>query len=481
MMHMRIFFTIFSLFLASMLFGQSGYQIEFQLKNYEGDTLFLAYYQGDKQFMADTALMIDGKFVFQGNEPLNPGMYIGVRSPERTFFQFLVDDSEMHFSAKADEKDFVSSVQFTGSPQNKAFYEYLSFLNQQRQITASLNEERETASERRLKKIESELEEISKQIQTKQTEIINNFDNGLVAAILKGNREPELPEFEGSEEEVRRERFRYYKNHFFDNIDLSDERLFRSPVMFSKVNQYLEQLTSRHPDSIIVSLDYIIDQMEESPLVFRFFLAHYLNQYARSKIIGMDGVYVHLVDKYYRQGRAWWVAEDQLKRILENADNIRPTLIGEIAPDITVQNKDGKRVRLHDLDYDFTVLYFWRPDCGHCRRYTPQIIDFMKEWGDKGVGVVTICTKFTDEVESCWEYLDKTDETDLLVNLVDPFHRSRFSVLYNVRTTPLIFLLDADKKILSKRLSALQLSEVMPMFMNNAEVPQGMEQAETGE
>ena len=478
---MKLKLTLLLLLMGPFLFAQEGYRIEFQLENYEGDTLFLAYYHGNRQFMADTAVSTTGNFVFEGEEALDPGMYIGVRSPERTFFQLLVDNDEMHFSAKGDEEDFVNTVRFTGSPQNSAFYEYLSFLDQQRKKTAELNEERESASERRVRRIERELEEINSEVLSKQSEIIETFDGGLVGAILKGNKEPEIPDFEGAEEEVRRERFKYYKKHFFDNIDLTDERLFRSPVMFAKVNQYMEQLTSRHPDSIMVSLDYILGQMEESPTVFRFYLAHYLNEYARSKIIGMDAVYVHLVDTYYREGRAWWVGEEQLERILENADAIRPTLIGKTAPDITVQKRDGQRVRLHDLDYDYTILYFWRPDCGHCRRYTPQIIDFIREWSDKGVGVVTVCTKFTDEVDTCWEYMDKTEGTDLMLNLVDPFHRSRFSVLYNVRTTPLIFVLDSDKKILSKRLSAQQLSEVMPMFMDDKEGPMNMEQAETGE
>jgi methyl coenzyme M reductase alpha subunit len=50
---------------------------------------------------------------------------------------------------------------------------------------------------------------------------------------------------------------------------------------------------------------------------------------------------------------------------------------------------------------------------------------------------------------------------DVFFNAVDPYHRSRYKTVYDIRTTPQIFVLDTDKKILSKRIGAEQLPEVI--------------------
>ena len=47
------------------------------------------------------------------------------------------------------------------------------------------------------------------------------------------------------------------------------------------------------------------------------------------------------------------------------------------------------------------------------------------------------------------------------VNAADPYTRSNFRREYNVRTTPQIYVLDKDKKIIAKRLEAEQLAGVI--------------------
>ena len=46
--------------------------------------------------------------------------------------------------------------------------------------------------------------------------------------------------------------------------------------------------------------------------------------------MGMDAVFVHMVENYYMTGEAYWVEEDQLKKIEERAEKIAPNLIGRL-------------------------------------------------------------------------------------------------------------------------------------------------------
>ena len=45
----------------------------------------------------------------------------------------------------------------------------------------------------------------------------------------------------------------------------------------------------------------------------------------------MDAVYVHIVKNYYAKGLAPWTEEDQLKKIVKNAEKLEPLLIGKTA------------------------------------------------------------------------------------------------------------------------------------------------------
>ena len=106
---MRIIIT---LFVFSFLFSfaawasgpEGGYRIEVQCQNYDGDTLKLGYYFGKSQYLKDTALVNQGKFVFEGDEPLEPGVYLLVIPPDNKFVHVLVaaDLQRMEPSAERD-------------------------------------------------------------------------------------------------------------------------------------------------------------------------------------------------------------------------------------------------------------------------------------------------------------------------------------------------------------------------------------------
>ena len=94
----KYFSLLFTLsFFSSMLFGQTGYQIEVKLDNYDQDLLMLGYHYGDKQYIKDSIKAnVDGKFVFQGEEALDAGVYLVVMPPDNQYFQLLIDQKEQH-------------------------------------------------------------------------------------------------------------------------------------------------------------------------------------------------------------------------------------------------------------------------------------------------------------------------------------------------------------------------------------------------
>ncbi len=109
----------------------------------------------------------------------------------------------------------------------------------------------------------------------------------------------------------------------------------------------------------------------------------------------------------------------------------------------------GHYVSLYDIHAEFTILYFWEPDCGHCTVATPLLKEYYDGNRDKGIEVFAVCTQSDREK---WErYIVENGLT--WINGWDPQRLSRFDLFYNVESTPMVYILDSTKTIIAKRLS----------------------------
>lgn len=463
---MRKWYLLFvSLLAVISLHAADGHRIKVKVTGYEQKELFLAYYYGDKQYVLDTAtLATDGFFHFADEKPLSPGVYLVVLAPDNVYFQILVEPQEQFFSVFTQKDNPASHVRFEKSPANTQFYSYLAYLTDKRPMADTLRAQIDKEESKKKEKLEEQLNKLNDDVLAYQRKFVADNPSSLTAALVAAGLPMEYPDFEGDEQTVQMAKWRYTKAHFFDHLNLADPRLLRSPFLFERVDYYVNKLQIQHPDTIAIAIDEVLEKMRPAEETFKYYLIHFLNFYARSNIVGMDAVYVHIADKYYATGQAPWTNEDQLKKIVENATELRPLLIGKIAPDVTLLDRNGKNVSLHSIESEYIVLYFWRYDCGHCKKTLPEMKAFFEKFKDKGVKLVSVCAKFTEEVPDCWKYIDENELGEWL-NLTDPFHRSKYMTVYSIKSTPQIYVLDRTKHILSKRIGAEQLEEVMDRIM----------------
>jgi peroxiredoxin/6-pyruvoyl-tetrahydropterin synthase len=444
----------------------NGYEIKIQINGFKQKEIYMAYHLGEKQYIKDTIKQqADGSFLFKGDSPLESGIYLVVLPPDNNYFQLIIEKNDQYFSVTTDAADPSKNIQTKGSIENKLFYGYMNFLAEKRPQSEALNNRlKEEKDSLKMQELTDAIDKIDQEVEDFQFNFIQNNANTFTAAIIKANTPLKLPDFSGTEEEQQREAFYYNRDHYFDNLDLTDGRFLRTPFLFERINTYVSKLQVQVPDSLIKAIDLVLAKTKNASESYRYFAVHYLNEYANSKFVGMDAVYVHLAEKYYASGQAPWVDSTQLAKIVENAISLKPILIGKIAPNVKMQLRDGSPVTLHDIKSPYIVLYFWRYDCGHCKESTPDIKAFYEEYKNKGVKIFAVCVKFNDEIGDCWKYVDE-NQLDGWIHAVDPYLRSKFYSLYNVKTTPQIFILDKNKKIISKGIGAPQLKEVMGKIM----------------
>ncbi len=435
--------------------AQEGYQIDVELDGFEGDSLYLGFYYGNNQYLKDTAVIENGKFTFAGEETLDQGVYMVVIPPDNRFFQIHLDDDQQ-FSIKTNAEDPSKFMKVKGSKDNTLLYEYLNYLGRQKPKAEALQAKIQAGDQDAVAK----MEKINEEVSAFQRKLISEHPNSLTAAIVKANLPLDLPEYPDTDPDAQMKKWRWMQKNYFNNIDLTDERMVRTPFLFERVDYYINKLQVQHPDTISNAIDVVLEKMRPAKETFKYYLIHFLNEYAGSKIVGMDAVYVHLVEEYYAKGDADWTEEKQLQKIIDNAKELKPLLIGKTAPDVRLEDRNGKSYNLHDIDSEYTVLYFWRYDCGHCKKSTPHMKKFYDNFKDRGVKLVAVCVKFTKDIPDCWKYVDENEIGDWM-HLVDPYHRSKFSQVYNIKTTPQVYILDKNKEIISKRIGAEQLEEVM--------------------
>lgn len=453
-----VYLLIFTVLSAVSSYAQN-FEVNVEIKGYTNDTLIVGNYFGEKQIVKDTLFAKEsGKFIWSRAEKPEQGVYLFLLKPANSFMQFIVNDIDTKYSIKFDSKDLVD-VSFKGSVDNKVFYEYLTFLKDKRVLADTLRAKIDRAKRAGTidKDAEDKLNQLDKDVKAYQKSVVEKYPELITALLIKSNFEVDIPTFEGTEQETQMKRYLHYKEHYFDFLDLKHPALIRTPFIHQKIDFYMQKLSSQQPDSLIKSVDRVLTLLEPNEDAYRYYLADFLNKYAQMKMVGLDAIYVHLVDKYYSKGKASWVTEENLKKMMDNANDLRPILIGKTMPDIVTYKEDGTPVTLSEIKSPYTVVIFWAPDCGHCKKIMPNVVEFYEKNKSKGVKMLSICTKGGDKTDTCWPAI-KEKKMEGFINTGDIYQRYNQKV--RIPATPKIFILDEKKEIIIKDIPGEELDRI---------------------
>lgn len=447
---------------------QTGYQIDITVDNFDQNQAYLAYYYGDKQYIKDTTEVTNGSFTFAGDERLDGGIYLVVMPPSNQYFEIIVD-GDQHFALRTDTADYIQNMQIEGSQENELFFQDIRYLSQMRTQAQQLQQQIQSAEGEEKAALQEQLGGINEQVQRQRMKMVDDHPEMLYSKVVMAMKEPEIPEPPKGPDGKPLDslyQFKYYRAHFFDNIDFSDDRMLRTPIYHQKVMQFLDKLTYRHPDSLADAIDYVVEKTRADSNVFQYTVIAILNKYAKSKVMGFDALYVHMVENYYMNGDAWWVDEETLAKMEERALAISPTLIGRKAPNFLVKDMKGDTQSPWGIEAEYTVLYFWDYDCSHCKKVTPVLSKAMALYEDYPVKLLSLNINGD---RSAW--IEKLSEYGLAelpngIHTHDAARASGFDAMYDVRSTPRIILLDEEKKIMAKQITVAQLQQILDMKLD---------------
>ncbi len=465
-----------SLLMASLGFNaaaKDGYKISIKFKDVKDSAFFLAHYFAKPLptiYKTDSSkLDKNGAAVLSSSKKITGGMYLIMLSDRKTYFEFLLNNGDDIQITVNDVKQLPSQgFSIKNSPDNEDFISYETFVsrvgNEHQALIGKLATAKNSIDSASIK---DQMTDKMKSLMSYRTDFMTAKPNSLLAKIFKALELPKIPEgkhFLRDGKEDQDYAYKYYKQHYWDNFDLTDDRMINTPVYDSRISEYFEKLVIPVTDSVIKEMDWILGKTKGSGDLFNYTLSWLSNFSQDSKVMGMDKVYVYLVDNYYAKGKAEWLTNDLLQKHLDHARELAPTLIGNVGYDITMKDTTGKKdVTVSNIKATYKLLVMWDPTCGHCQKEIPALDSTYKalKLKDKGVKIIGICT---ENVEGPWkEFIKKHNLTDW-THLYDPEHKSNYKMMYNARVNPTLYLLDEKGIIKGKTIDHSNIGELINML-----------------
>lgn len=472
-----------------------GYDIRINMKGIKDTMVFLVKYTWDQQYVVDTCQKIkSGQIQFKGKKPLDAGMYILVSQASSVYFEFFVTDSQK-MTITGDVSEPTAKLSVTGSKDNENFFGYLNFVANKNKEFSKLQEQTKGKSkEDSAAFMQSKVKEFMATAKQYDADFMTKTKGSFVYDFmnLKTEKEPkEVPKASnGRPDSVYS--YYYYKNHYFDGVDFKDERIIRTPLFDDRVKNYFERVIVNHPDTVIKEIDKILALCTPNSMIYNQLIGYFTYKYEQSKIIGFDKVFVHMADTYILPGKAKSVYTDEtVAKIKERVDIMRNLLIdAKVAELYMIDTTMGGVVRkmgfdtasssksvtdlyyknidkltpmfktLYSIKSKYTVLVFWAADCGHCQTEVPKLHENLKAIkGSIDYQVFAVQTK--DELYQSWKKFVIEKKLTDFIHVFDPVHINNLKERFDIYSTPVIYILDKDKKIKAKRLGAEQVVDFL--------------------
>lgn len=450
-MQRQLFNILFSLLLiCNVAKAQTKIEIDYTIR--KDTTLLLANYFDDKLLVADSLRFnSEGKAICV--KTLKPGLYSVVDSNRR--FDFLVGNNQQLNITIANNKLTVAN-----NTESEAFQTYLNYLQQQQQKKSALVKQLKAASVKEKKQFRTNIDVLDGEIHKYWDQLKRDFPQSMLSAFIDLSRELKVPAPNPSVSDSVNwiNKYHFLTHNFWNEINFSDQNILYTPLLRKKLDLYFNNIILQSPDSMKREAIRVLDKCKDSEATFPYISNYLMNSTLNSKYMGMESAFVAIAERYFI-GQKTWADSATMQRIKRQVYLNKPNLLGKQAPDLRLVTPEGEYRRLYDVKAKYTVLVFWETDCGHCKKELPALKQLVwDKYSDRGVKIFAIYTM--DQKEE-WENYIFDNQLHEWINVYDQQRESPFRQLYNIYSTPTIYLLDSQKKIVAKRVSAENLSRIL--------------------
>lgn len=236
--------------------------------------------------------------------------------------------------------------------------------------------------------------------------------------------------------------------HYWDKFDFKDSLWLTDLAQVEQdLVNYLNLLSGLEKSVATLSVKAFVGKVysnEAARLYFTDEVEHYLFDLNSSR--RNDNLYIiflkeTLASPYLKEGEKF--------RYRFQLENIMKNMPGDKATDFSYLDKKGNQLKMSDLKADYLVLFFYNPDCERCRdakRHLSQEAVLKKT-------SVRVLAVYPGSQTKEW----LAQPSDLPAGWIDgcsPDGAINNRLLYFIRTTPSVYLLDKHKRVILKDISS---------------------------
>jgi thiol-disulfide isomerase/thioredoxin len=446
-------------------------QIEFQSAEYANKMYYLASHYGKYQTLLDSVKGTnDGKLVFKKDQKYVEGIYMLATPDKKIELEFMMDANQKFSIQVTNPTDKIITI--NNSALNQDFNAFNSFFKTKMERMKALEKnlaDKKTKQDSAI--VIQDLKKIQSEINLYKNNYIQANPENTLALLFRMSQPIDNFSNKPAEEKLatKTDSIAYLKKHFFDGINFKDNRLLRNPFLENRITTYFNTFVPVTPEAVTAEINQILNQTDlPNGDVFKYLSLHFIDLYAEPKIMGMDRVFINIYNTYFKNKEYPWLQLKQKEFFKFKVASIKDNLVGDKGRNLFMLTQDQKRIDLYDIKAKYTIVAFWDPTCGHCATEIPKMHQLYEtEWKQKGV-VVFAVNNNTNEMAKWKEFIEKeklSDWTNVYPAPVVTGNYTKedvdFQTLYNVRQTPVIYLLDQDKKIIAKKVGPENYTKII--------------------
>ena len=406
----------------------SQVKISIEIENYDDSLYYLLKYKSDKSLIViDSSTAVKGNKIFKQSSNYPEGIYVLADSNQNPIFELFLG-KDQKFMVNVGDLTRNETYIIKGAKETSDYFDIYARTNYNRLYIKALESEIEYFPDnaRKIDSIKLNHNEYLESIKIKDKD-------SFIRTYIGFNKEIIVPQ------EYKDNFEQYIIDHYFDDISFRDVRILNTRLLKNKLDDYFNNYMSKQTtDVVLQKIDYIIYQTtsgyRDIPKdLVNHEVRDYILWYLYSKYFDNDIIYTHLSDVYFSKLTINNLTENIRNEIVKRADILRKITIGRIAPTFTYIDDEGKQINLSEIDSKNTILFFYKPDCQKCIR-EKRILGLIKK-RHKNLTILHI--NISEE-----NYHNVSQD---------------IAVQYDIKTTPTIYILDKEKKIIAKNIKAEEI------------------------
>ncbi len=438
----KFIFSFFFFFSLGFVFAQT---VEIKIKYLDNEKAYISSLSGEKVTLIDSVNAIGKeKFQFNLNNPKYHAGFYRLSLNKNKWIDFVNDDENISISTNAN--NVLDSLRVASSENNKLYYTF-SKLNKEYKTKTELLELILTRYPKEDGYYKTTLNRLT-QLQNEYIEFVNvtaqKKPQSFIARYIRSAQLPVVDSLIPIDKQLA-----YLKSHALDNVDFNNSLLINSDLFSNKTIEYLTYY--RNPQlplellekEFMVAVDSILSKVKVNQLVYQHIVEYLIDGF---KKFGFDKVLDYIVENYVIKDDLCLdvKTEGLIKRRIEQAKFLK---IGNVVPNIIISDLSGKQIELKNISAEKTLIVFYASWCPHCKELLPKLNEYYKALKENKIEVLAVSLDSKNDDLQNFIYTNCPS----LINVSDlKGWEGKAATDYFIYATPTMFLVDKDKKIISK-------------------------------